>query len=101
VTGRADRPRLLAARSEVGYVDHPSLALPSQPEAVPLDYQHYLTDRASRRADERRREAWRESRELLQRGLDLPRGRPLGKELAGDLRVVQRQLERIDRRIGV
>jgi len=50
VTGGDDRsrPRLLAARSEVGYVSFGGLALPREPEAVPAAYQRKLTSEARR-----------------------------------------------------
>lgn len=42
----SDAPRLLAARSEYGYTDHPSLALGMEPEAVSAEEQNVISIRA-------------------------------------------------------
>jgi hypothetical protein len=91
--------RLLHRRSELGYTDRPDLALYQEPEAVSADEQRRLTAEARLRADEREREAWRRFREIVMPEL-AEVTRVLGNGLASDLRVLARQLERIDRKLS-
>jgi hypothetical protein len=93
-----DRPRLLHARSEFGYTDRLRSALPEEPEAVPADYQRRLSRAASTRRRLRDREAWLACRDRIKVELQLLRGHRFdNREVATSLRVMQRQIERVDR----
>ena len=50
----ADPPRLLARRSEQGYVSHPGVALEGEPGAVPEDVQRRISTEARMRFAETR-----------------------------------------------
>ncbi len=80
--------RFLAARSELGYVDRPALALAGEPEAVSEDEQIKITEAAQQVAlDERirRREA---TAEEIEREI---------AHLEGRCRYLRRQLKRLQR----
>jgi hypothetical protein len=94
-----DTARLLHVRSEMGYTDRPSRALPQEPEAVSSSEQRRLTCEAKTRATQREREAWYRfsaivAPELLELNLALDRG------LASDLRALARMMERIGRKLA-
>jgi hypothetical protein len=95
----ADAARLLHVRSELGYTDRPSRALPHEPEAVSSAEQRRLTAESWERAAEREREAWRRFREIMLPELALL-GKALERNFASDLRALERQFERIERRLG-
>ena len=85
---------LLAARSELGYVEDRSRALRGEPEAVPERVQERLTVEARARAQEGELALWRDCSRLV-RGVLADAN--LGPRFASDLRVIYRQLERIER----
>ena len=58
-------PRLLALRSQFGYVDDARLAMRDEPEAVPASYQERLADEAERRDREQRVTAWKSAHETI------------------------------------
>jgi hypothetical protein len=95
----ADKPRLLAKRSEVGYVSDSARALRGEPEAVSASEQRHLTQLARRRERQRRVDAWRPARSLLMAGIVAytPAADPTTRS---DLRVIQRVVQKIDRRLG-
>lgn len=92
----ASRPRLLAARSQYGYVSEPADALPDEPEAV---------DRDDRLAREQRRHDSDEGllagrRELEEELGELRRlAAERGVDIRNDLRVISARVERIRRRV--
>jgi hypothetical protein len=91
-----DEPRLLRRGPLAGYTSTPILALLGEPEAVDLDTQEGLTREARRRDQARQAEAWRVGRGLILDGIRIVRtGRP-SKRVASHLRVLQRQVERVD-----
>lgn len=90
--------RLLAARSEHGYTDRLDRALPEEPEAVSADCQRQLTARAARSAEARARADWQEHVDRLRAELEGVRRLPYGRELAPELRLLQRGLDQLDRR---
>jgi hypothetical protein len=96
-----DRPRLLHVRSEYGYTDRAAAALPSEPEAVSADYQRHLTAAAPRRAAARDRDVWMPARDLLRAELALLRRHHFARDVASDLRVLERQVEKLDRRLAL
>lgn len=63
------------------------------------DYQRHLTAQAPRRAQSRDRELWVASRSRIEAELDLLSGQRFMRELVSDLRVIRRQLERVDDRL--
>jgi hypothetical protein len=96
-----ERPRLLHGKSQFGYTDRLEEALPEEPEAVSSDEQRRLTHLATARAHELRLADWMIAKARLEEELDWLRHRPVGQEHASDLRVIQRQLDRIDRRLRI
>jgi hypothetical protein len=92
-----DRPRLLHRRSELGYTDESRNALPGEPEAVPADYQRELTAAASRRAAARDLEVWTSCRDRMRAELVLLRQHRFARDVTSELRVIERQLDRVDR----
>jgi hypothetical protein len=90
-----DAARLLHVRSELGYTDRPSRALPLEPEAVSAAEQRRLSLDARFRAEEREREAWARCLGIIRGALEDAR-RELDRGLAAELRGLERQLERID-----
>lgn len=96
---RPDLPRLLHVRSEFAYTDQPHDALPDEPEAVSADYQRRLSTDAPRRAQAREREVLLLFRQTLVIELAALRGYKLNTDIVSCLRVIERQVERIDRLI--
>jgi hypothetical protein len=75
-------------------------ALHAEPEAVPADYQQAVTRNAKETARERDLAAWRPVRDRITQALDELGADALSRRIASDLRVIRRQLERIDRRLS-
>jgi hypothetical protein len=84
----------------LGYTSNPVEAMPSEPEAVPAEYQSELTQRAGLQLAQLHRRNWRDSRRRLEDELALLRQKGFPRELESDLRVIERQLERISRRLA-
>jgi hypothetical protein len=97
--GESDAPRLLARRSEYGYVDRPGLALTREPEAIDAEEQERQTIDARRRDRERRLDAWRPARSLIFAGL-VAFQPAADSRSASDLRAIERTLRRIDQRLS-
>ena len=92
-----DAPRLLAARSELGYVERLALALQHEPEAVPADYQQAITG-TGHTASRRRRTTYQERRDTIEAELNaLVRDDVLPRR---ELRLIRRELDRLDRRFA-
>jgi hypothetical protein len=94
-----DRPRLIARRSELGYVERAALALPHEPEAVDAATQAGLTLAAHRRQVRERADAWQTGRRLILDGVRVVRAARPPRAIVGDLRVLERQVSRIDDRL--
>jgi hypothetical protein len=94
----SDAARLLHRRSELGYTNRAAQAMTAEPEAVSAREQAELTRQAHQRAGQRERDAWRRCRDVMLAELELAR-RELDRSLASDLRVIERQLERITRKV--
>jgi len=97
----ADAPRLLAARSEIGYVSRTAEALPDEPEAVSEDAQAALSRRTTNAAPacEHRTEQLRgvvKRVTLLLRRLDALAAE---HDATRELRAATRALERLERRL--
>jgi hypothetical protein len=93
-----DAARLLHVRSELGYTDRPSRALPLEPEAVSSAEQRRLTDDSKRRATQREQDAYRRFI-----GVVVPELRELAvaldRSFSSDIRLLSRQVERIGRKL--
>jgi hypothetical protein len=96
----ADRPRLL--HKVIGYTSNPFQALPCEPEAVSEEEQLRITRRVRRREEEQLRDAWRKAHDGIDGAIEGFRssGR-LPPPVVSDLRVIQRQVGRLDRRLGL
>jgi hypothetical protein len=94
-----DRPRFLHRRSELAYTDESRDALQGEPEAVSSEYQRELSRQAPRRAAARDLEAWQPCRDVIAAELVKVREHRFARDLSSELRVIERQLERIDRLI--
>ena len=82
--------RLLARRSEQGYVDSPTEAMLSEPEAVTEAEQVEITAYVQVRAEQQRVVILSERRDQLRRQLEYH---------ASQVRFAQRELARLDRRL--
>jgi predicted phage-related endonuclease len=80
--------RYLAARSEMGYVDTPALALPGEPEAVSEEEQMALTEQAQQKALDVRIKRRVATSEEIEREL---------VHLEGRCKYLRRQLKRLQR----
>jgi len=91
--------RLLHARSEHGYTHSTAEALPHEPEAVPADYQAELTRLAHVQAELRKRTVWHQHRRVMWQVFSFAE-QAFGREVASELRALQRDLARLDRRLA-
>jgi hypothetical protein len=96
----ADRPRLL--HKVIGYTSNPRRALPREPEAVDELEQQRQTLDARRRWESEQRRAWGTARRRISTAVETFKadGHPDG-QLLGSLRAIERQTERIDKRLGL
>jgi hypothetical protein len=96
----SDPPRLLARHSELGYVEDLHRALHDEPEAVPASYQARLSADAERRDREQRLRAWRTARGTIAGALvDFRSSCRVPRSLESSIRVIERQIVQLDRRI--
>ncbi|MGZ4185010.1 MAG: hypothetical protein ACXVSF_06455 [Solirubrobacteraceae bacterium] len=95
-----DAPRLLHRRSQYGYTTDVDRALYQEPEAVPRDDQAVITARAHRSAREAQLVEWRERRAAIERQLSWLNSRRFERNVTTQVRALQRQLDRIDKRIA-
>ena len=93
-------PRLLAARSEHGYVERVDLALQDEPEAVAASYQREITARARRGETTRALTTWRETSGRWFADLDALVALRFEVDVADELRSLVRAVERLDRKLG-
>jgi len=91
--------RLLHARSQYGYTPSIAQALPDEPEAVPEQVQLLLTRLAARRASARKRSDWVARRARL-RAEVAALGELYGREVAEELRSLERSMARLDRKLA-
>jgi hypothetical protein len=96
-----DSPRLLAQRSELGYVDRVDKALPDEPEAISRHEQEALSLRARRDWVERRRRAWAETQAVVAPALDAFAAVVANdRALVREVRVLRRGLDRVGQRVA-
>lgn len=94
-----DPPRLLHRRSHHGYTDRLDLALTGEPEAVPRREQERITAVVRRSEREAQTQEWERRRVGLQREIDWLYSQRFQRTVRSEVRVLQRQLDRIDRRL--
>lgn len=96
-----DPVRLLAQRSELGYVDRVDLAMRDEPEAVRAETQRDLTARSRRAWQQGVAQRWKYAAAAITSALtDFASGAEVELNLADDLRGVERSVERVSRRIA-
>jgi hypothetical protein len=88
---------MLAIRSELGYVDRASAALPREPEAVRVDEQRRLTEGARQRERRRRVEALVTLRDALETFASVV---ATDRLLVREVHVIQRGVERVSQQIA-
>jgi len=93
-----DEPRLLALRSEFGYVDRTIGAMADEPEAVSEAEQRVMTQGAAALADLLRRQTWIEARDGIRASLALL-DLAVFSDVSRDLRAIDRLVERLDARL--
>src|SRR5262249_46449649 len=101
-----DTPRLLARNSTrehpmlgTGYTDEPGRALREEPEAVSVEDQQLLAARARRDARVAQLAEWELRRKSIQREIDWLHSQRFQQDVSKGLRVLRRQLARLDRMI--
>jgi hypothetical protein len=95
VSNAGDEPRLLARRSELGYVAHVAGALHGEPEAIPASVQAELSLRARRGAEQRQRVAGGDARRQIVPAIE-DFGRVAEPRVRGHLRALSRAVARVD-----
>lgn len=94
-----DALRLLHRRSEHGYTSDPSRGLTGAGEAVPAEFQEAISARAHRAEREAQLAEWSARRERIQREIDWLYSQRFRRDVRSELRALQRQVDRIDRRL--
>jgi hypothetical protein len=93
-------PRFLHKRSHHGYTDRLDLAMHQEPEAVPRDDQVLITARVHRTERQVQIAEWEERRVRVLREIDWLYSQRFQQDVSKPLRVLRRQLDRIDRAIA-
>lgn len=83
-----------------GYTDEPDRAMRDEPEAVSVSDQLVLAARAHRSARERQLEEWTTRRASIQREIDWLHSQRFQSDVSKSLRVLRRQLSRLDKLIA-
>jgi hypothetical protein len=97
-----DRPRLLHARSELGYTDRTQSALPGEPEAVSAEEQQRQTLQARRGEEQRRADAWKAAHGQIDGALQrFEQEAHPDPRTVSDTRAIRRTAARIDKRLGI
>jgi hypothetical protein len=92
--------RLLAAKSEFGYTERIDRALKDEPEAVSPEEQRRQTRAAARGAADRAKLDWAVRHDHLQAELTELSRQPYARGLSPELRLMTRQLAKLDKLIG-
>jgi plasmid stabilization system protein ParE len=86
----------------IGYTSNSHEALPREPEAVDEQTQAHFSHVARRRQEEQLREAWRRAHDGITGSLaDFKRNGHPDRRLLSDVRVIERQVGRVDKRLGL
>jgi len=83
-----------------GYTDEPGRALRDEPEAVSVEDQRLLTARAHRTARQQQLDEWTTRRASIQREVDWLYSQRFQQDVSKSLRVLRRQLSRLDKLIA-
>jgi hypothetical protein len=94
-----DPARLLHAKSQYGYTRSTAEALPDEPEAVSAPYQAELTRQAHVAAELRKQRVWHQHRQVMWQVFSFVE-QAFGREVASELRALQRDMARLDRRLA-
>lgn len=99
-----DAPRWLHRSSDELYTGNASLALAdpdgSRPEAVEESYQRQFSSEAVQNERAQAKLRWEKDRAQLVSALEGFRRNPLGRDVMGDLHVMQERLKQIDRKLA-
>lgn len=96
-----DPPRLLAKHSELGYVTRHHQAMTHEPPAVPADYQEQLTAAAQRVQQDQLLGEWVKCRDRISGAVQhFTTVTKPGQQVRSDLRVLERQIARVDGRLA-
>ena len=97
----SDDVRLLARRSELGYVTRHHLAMIHEPPAVPAEYQAQLTAQAQRVQQDQLLGEWIKCRDRISGAVEhFANVTKPGHQVRSDLRVLERQVARLDQRLA-
>jgi hypothetical protein len=100
VGAHGDPVRLL--HRVAGYTSNPGAALQREPEAIDEETQGRFSRDARRREEEQLRAAWRRAHAGIDRELAaFKREAHPDRQLLSDVRVIERQAGRLDRRLGL
>lgn len=89
----SDDPRLLAARSELGYTSTPALAMTNEPEAVSEREQWRLTGEGWARDAERLRDEWEPLRRQGEAFVEALVQSPFSSRFRDEIRTFRRSLD--------
>jgi hypothetical protein len=93
-------PRLLAARSELGYVSYGGRALRAEPEAVDRETQQRLTLAARRRWTAEQRRAWGQAHRQISGALaEFEHSGPVDRGILHAAAAVERAAKRVDAKL--
>jgi hypothetical protein len=98
---QADEQRLLAARSELGYVSDPHRALRSEPEAVDAATQERFSLAAHRAQEQRQRDQWARTHRTISGALQAFEACHPDRRVMTGVRAIEREARRVDRRVGL
>jgi hypothetical protein len=84
-----------------GYVSDPHRGLHAEPQAVTEAEQHALTERAQRNWQREQQRQWGKARASINGALNSFKSSSYAKPLISDLRVIERQVARIDKQVGL
>jgi hypothetical protein len=96
-----DEPRLLAARSELGYVPDGYRAMRSEPEAVDAETQARFSLAARRAQEKRQRDEWARTHKTISGALDAFEACHPDRRVMTGVRAIEREAKRVDRRVGL
>jgi hypothetical protein len=83
-----------------GYVDHPVRGLHDEPQALTAAEQDQVTRQAAQSARDRDRAEWAQARDRLEREVDWLFSRRFERDISTQVRALERQIARLDQRIG-
>lgn len=94
-----DAARLLHRHSQFAYTSDPTRALTDAGEAIPADTQAEQTARAHRTQRQTQLDEWQRRRAVIQREIDWLESQRFKRDVRSELRALQRQVDRLDKRL--